>query len=57
MRKQPKIIEFPKLGNSSCGYISPAEKENLPFEVKRIYWTYYTPAFVCNKLWNKLVSG
>ena len=43
MRKQPKIIEFPKLGNSSCGYISPAEKENLPFEVKRIYWTYYTP--------------
>ena len=43
MRNQPKIIEFPKLGNSYCGYISPAEKENLPFVVKRIYWTYYTP--------------
>ena len=43
MIKGPCIIEFPKLGKSSYGYISPAEKENLPFEVKRIYWTYYTP--------------
>ena len=43
MSKQPQIFEFPKLGNSSNGYISPAEKENLPFVVKRIYWTYYTP--------------
>ena len=43
MSKKPQIFEFPKLGNSSNGYISPAEKENLPFVVKRIYWTYYTP--------------
>ena len=43
MRKQPQIFEFPKLGNRSNGYISPAEKENLPFVVKRIYWTYFTP--------------
>ena len=43
MRKQPQIFEFPKLGSPSNGYISPAEKENLPFVVKRIYWTYYTP--------------
>ena len=40
MIKQPQIFEFPKLGNSSNGYISPAEKKNLPFVVKRIYWTY-----------------
>ena len=25
------------------GYISVAENEDLPFEVKRIYWTYFTP--------------
>lgn len=25
------------------GYISVAEKDSLPFEVKRVYWTYYTP--------------
>lgn len=43
MKKQPQILEFPKIGNSSNGYISPAEKEKLPFTVKRIYWTYFTP--------------
>ncbi|GAB2829606.1 sugar 3,4-ketoisomerase [Ferruginibacter profundus] len=40
---QPYIIEFPKIGNSGLGYISVAENDNLPFAVKRIYWTYYTP--------------
>ena len=40
---EPKIIQFPKIGNSSLGYISLAENETLPFEVKRIYWTYFTP--------------
>lgn len=28
------------------GYISLAEKDSLPFEVKRIYWTYFTPESV-----------
>jgi hypothetical protein len=41
--KHPFIIEFSKIGQSSLGYISIAEKENLPFIPKRIYWTYYTP--------------
>lgn len=44
--ERPYIIEFPKIGNSVQGYISVAENENLPFEVKRIYWTYYTPESV-----------
>ena len=39
----PHIIEFPKIGGSIQGYISVAEKANLPFEVNRIYWTYFTP--------------
>jgi mannose-6-phosphate isomerase-like protein (cupin superfamily) len=39
----PYIITFPKLGGPALGYISVAEKENLPFEAKRIYWTYQTP--------------
>ena len=46
MYKKPYIIEFPKIGNSQLGYISVAENENLPFEVKRIYWTFYTPESV-----------
>ena len=43
MYTMPNIIEFPKLGHVSFGYISPAEKEMLPFKINRIYWTYYTP--------------
>lgn len=43
MYTKPHLIEFPKIGDSDLGYISIAEKNNLPFKVKRIYWTYYTP--------------
>ena len=43
---KPCLIEFPKIGNSTLGYISIAENDTLPFEVKRIYWTYYTPESV-----------
>lgn len=43
---EPYLINFPKIGDSVQGYISVAENQNLPFEVKRIYWTYYTPESV-----------
>ena len=44
MKKQPHIIEFPKIGNSSLGYITVSESnENVPFDIKRVYWTYFTP--------------
>ncbi len=39
----PRLIEFTKIGSPQLGYISIAEKETLPFTVKRIYWTYFTP--------------
>lgn len=40
----PHLINFPKLGDPSIGYISVTEQQNLlPFEVQRIFWTYYTP--------------
>ena len=42
-KSKPYLINFPKIGGSSLGYISLTEKENLPFVPKRIYWTYYTP--------------
>jgi dTDP-4-dehydrorhamnose 3,5-epimerase-like enzyme len=42
--KEPKIIELSRIGGSSLGYISVAEnKSSIPFEIKRVYWTYYTP--------------
>ena len=40
---KPHVIEFLRIGSPDMGYISLAEKENLPFKVKRIYWTYFTP--------------
>lgn len=42
--KNPRIIEFPKIGSSSLGFITIAEgMQNVPFDIKRVYWTYYTP--------------
>jgi len=43
MYKQPYLINFPKMGNTMEGYISVSENDCLPFEVNRVYWTYYTP--------------
>jgi len=40
---QPHTIPFQQIGDPSLGYISVAEKQNLPFHVKRVFWTYYTP--------------
>lgn len=40
----PHLIVFPKIGVPEIGYISVTEQQTIiPFEVKRIFWTYYTP--------------
>ena len=47
MATEPSIIQFDKIGASSLGYISVAEIENnIPFAIKRVYWTYFTPNHV-----------
>lgn len=45
MYPAPHLIDFPRIGQSDIGYISVLEitKEPIPFEVKRIFWTYHTP--------------
>ena len=44
---KPYLISFPKLGSSEIGYISVAQQHELvPFEVQRIFWTYYTPEII-----------
>ncbi|MEC5394201.1 sugar 3,4-ketoisomerase [Riemerella anatipestifer] len=41
---KPHIINFNKIGSSQLGYITIVEgQKNVPFEVKRVYWTYHTP--------------
>lgn len=42
--QKPKMVRFGKIGSTQLGYISVAEvQENIPFEIKRVYWTYFTP--------------
>ena len=44
MNPIPHLIQFPKLGDPAIGYISVIEQQQvIPFEIKRIFWTYYTP--------------
>ena len=41
---KPHLINFKLIGESAIGYISVAElARDVPFEVKRLFWTYYTP--------------
>lgn len=40
----PSLIEFPSIGDSTLGYITVGEaQKNVPFEIRRVYWTYFTP--------------
>lgn len=40
---EPYIIDFSKIGESGIGYLSIAENITLPFNVERVFWTYFTP--------------
>jgi dTDP-4-dehydrorhamnose 3,5-epimerase-like enzyme len=40
----PYIIDFQKNGASEIGYLAIAQSQiNIPFSIKRIFWSYYTP--------------
>ena len=43
MNNSPYIIEFPSNGSLEIGYLSIAEKKNIPFDLKRIFWAFHTP--------------
>lgn len=41
---EPHLVRLPSIGDSKDGFITVAEFErNIPFAIKRVYWTYYTP--------------
>lgn len=45
--KEPYLINFSSIGSSELGYLSVAEENiSVPFKIKRVYWTYYTPQSV-----------
>ena len=40
----PHFVSLNAIGSSVEGFITVAEvQKNIPFDIKRIYWTYYTP--------------
>ena len=40
----PRYLTIDSIGALHLGYISVAEGDlNIPFEIKRVYWTYFTP--------------
>jgi WxcM-like, C-terminal len=44
---KPHLISFDSIGSPDLGYITVAENQkNIPFDIKRVYWTYYTPQSV-----------
>jgi dTDP-4-dehydrorhamnose 3,5-epimerase-like enzyme len=44
MTNQPYKINFPALGSLELGYLGIAESQKqIPFEIKRVFWAYYTP--------------
>jgi hypothetical protein len=46
-KTKPQLFTFPAIGDSVIGFISIAQaQKELPFELKRVFWTYYTPESV-----------
>ncbi len=44
MSKAPFLVHFSKIGKPLEGFISVCENSNhIPFDVKRVFWTYFTP--------------
>ena len=41
--KEPHLIEMKRIGESALGYISIGDSKQIPFAIKRAFWTYYTP--------------
>ncbi len=41
---KPRVIEFVPIGDASTGFLTVAAlRRDMPFEVKRVFWTYGTP--------------
>ena len=40
----PHLVHLKSIGDTSIGYITISEmQKDFPFDIKRVYWTYYTP--------------
>lgn len=45
IEKIPRLIILPKIGDNDIGYLTVLEaNKDIPFDIKRAYWTYHVPA-------------
>ncbi len=46
--RKPYLIHFNSFGDSQEGYLTVAQpqKNGMPFEIKRVFWSYYTPQMI-----------
>jgi dTDP-4-dehydrorhamnose 3,5-epimerase-like enzyme len=46
-KKVPYLVELKSIGAPDIGYLSVAEPlQSIPFEIKRVFWSYYTPQMI-----------
>ncbi len=46
-KSKPYLIELKSIGDSFEGYLTVAEEQrDVPFDIKRVYWSYYTPQMI-----------
>jgi len=43
LKPEPFLIDLASIGEPALGYVSIAQSPDVPFAIKRVYWTYYTP--------------
>ena len=46
MNREPKKILFNKHGSSGEGYLTATTIREVPFPIRRVFWTYFTPQSV-----------
>jgi len=46
-KSKPFLIQLKAIGDSTEGYLTVAEEwVDVPFDIKRVYWSYYTPQMI-----------
>ncbi len=47
VKTKPYLIELKSIGDSTEGYLTIAEEQkDVPFDIKRVFWSYYTPQMI-----------
>ena len=46
-KTKPHLIELKSIGDTREGYLTVAEEQiDIPFDIKRVFWSYYTPQMI-----------